>query len=1299
MTYTPPSRLAIAAFLPSLLLSLPTTDAADWPTYRGDSHRSGYTAVTLPAKLSLRWVYKARHVPHPAWSGRDTRMPFDWAYHTTIADRTVFFGSSADGKVYALDAATGVERWTFFTGGPVRFAPAAWRSRVFVVSDDGFLYCLTASEGKLLWKIRGGPIDSMLLGNGRMISRWPARGGPVVADGVVYFAAGIWPSEGIFVHAIDGATGKRLWCNDTAGSMYLLQPHGTNARSGVSVQGNLVIADGRLLAPTGRAVPAAFRRTDGKFLYFHLSQYGGGGETVAAGSHFFNSRKVFEAASGRGVETMPRVETSTIAVTPRYIVHGHAAKNEIFGIDRDNLWTRKETVDRKGAREVKTVLSAPAWQMGCPHKVSSLIAAGSTVVVGGARRVSVLDVRSGRTLLTAPVDGEPYGLAAADGRLFVSTDRGAVHCFDGNASGEPRTIESQPAASPYGANSVFAAAAEEIVRRTGVTQGYCLDLACGDGGLAYALATRTELHVCAMDLDPAKVALARRRLDRAGLYGVRVTVRQGDPAEAGYPNYFANLVVSGRSVIEGPAVVPSAEVNRVLRPYGGAACIGRPEAMSMTVRGKLDGAGAWTHQYCNAANTNCSTDTLLRGPLGMLWFTDSDLHAPSRHGRGPAPLCHKGRLFVEGVDALRCVDAYSGRTVWEYPLPGILKAYDQEHIVGTAGTGSNFCVTDDGVYVRTGGRCLRIDPVTGRLLAELKAPALPHSTSSGPADPLPPVWGAIACVDGTLFGTLADPEHVVKWNWKTYGKSDMRALLTESTLFFALDAKTGALKWTYRPEHSVRHNTIAIGCGRVYLIDRPMAMGDRLQPRGDRRRGKEVPKHPTGALLSLNAADGKLVWKSSEDVYGTMLALSEKHDALLMAYQHNYYHRLESEVGGRMAAFRASDGKRLWDLRSGYHSRHILNDRTIYALHGAWDLLTGKSTGFFFRRNYGCGTYSSSRYLMAYRSGTLGYTDLLHNHGVENYGGLRPGCWINAIPAGGLLLMPEASEKCGCSYLMKASIALQPYGIRPPTISPDGGSYHKPVTVSVSADAKDVDVRYTLDGRVPTRSSERYVGPIEVSKSATLKARGFREGLPPSHAEASFAVDPNIILPDDPAWKVHDLPSDHPSKCRWRAANGVATVLSHSGVGDHLNPDPAIERPGSFRVYASGSKFGDGELSLDIASTASFHTLGVAFRFSGLDQHYLWAMNQWNGLHVIACKNGDTYRALASNRNGYQTNVWHKLRIVLDGPTITVYLNGEKDLAARDETFSSGTFALYNWRCRGARFRNVKFSATFGDGR
>ena len=41
------------------------------------------------------------------------------------------------------------------------------------------------------------------IGNERMISAWPARGGPVVSDDRVYFATSIWPFMGTYIWCLD----------------------------------------------------------------------------------------------------------------------------------------------------------------------------------------------------------------------------------------------------------------------------------------------------------------------------------------------------------------------------------------------------------------------------------------------------------------------------------------------------------------------------------------------------------------------------------------------------------------------------------------------------------------------------------------------------------------------------------------------------------------------------------------------------------------------------------------------------------------------------------------------------------------------------------------------------------------------------------------------------------------------------------------------------------------------------------------------------------------------------------------
>jgi outer membrane protein assembly factor BamB len=186
----------------TILLAVVSPAVGDWSTYHGDAARTGYSPEPLPATLSLQWTYKSRHAPQPAWP-REGGMQFDLAFQPVATADTVFFGSSVDCKLYALDAVTGRERWTFFTEGPIRFAPVLWKGRVFVASDDGILYCLEAKTGKELWRKQGGPRRDMVLGHGRMMARWPVRGGPVIHDGVLYCGAGIWPAEGIYLYACD----------------------------------------------------------------------------------------------------------------------------------------------------------------------------------------------------------------------------------------------------------------------------------------------------------------------------------------------------------------------------------------------------------------------------------------------------------------------------------------------------------------------------------------------------------------------------------------------------------------------------------------------------------------------------------------------------------------------------------------------------------------------------------------------------------------------------------------------------------------------------------------------------------------------------------------------------------------------------------------------------------------------------------------------------------------------------------------------------------------------------------------
>lgn len=122
---------------------------------------------------------------------------------------------------------------------------------------------------------------------------------------------------------------------------------------------------------------------------------------------------------------------------------------------------------------------------------------------------------------------------------------------------------------------VYPPLAEQIVKDTGVTEGVCLDLGCGPGGLSIALAKRTNLRIYGVDIDPEAIKFALENVRRVRL-AHRIHILWGDATSLPFKDGFADLVVS-RGMM--PPMSFSLKVKvfeeawRVLKP-GGVAYIG-----------------------------------------------------------------------------------------------------------------------------------------------------------------------------------------------------------------------------------------------------------------------------------------------------------------------------------------------------------------------------------------------------------------------------------------------------------------------------------------------------------------------------------------------------------------------------------------------------------------------------------------------------------------------------------------------------------------------------------------------------
>ncbi|HXG10454.1 MAG TPA: PQQ-binding-like beta-propeller repeat protein, partial [Gemmataceae bacterium] len=420
--------------------------AADWPMWRHDAGRTAASPAALAATLHLQWV---REYPplKPAWPDQ-AKMQLDAVYEPVVLGKTMFVGSSRTDSVTALDTETGAEKWRYHVDGPVRFPPVAWEGKVYFVSDDGYLYCLDASRGTLLWKFRGGPSDRKVLGNERLISAWPARGAPVIADGVVYFAASIWPFMGIFIHALDARTGEVVWTNDGDGAIYIKQPHNADSFAGVAPQGPLVVVGDYLLIPGGRSVPALYDRRTGKLVRYQLAENGkrGGGSRVSAiGNVFINGGAAFELINEKYLA--PFAEPVVLTEEVIYNVSGGACR----AYDLKNATIQMvETKDRRGEPvKVAKWTIAELGSVALPKfAVETMIKAGPRLYIGAPGMVLAIDLPlkkdEAAVSWRAAIDGTPASLLAADDRLFVVTREGRIYCFGGERV-QPRTHALMPA--------------------------------------------------------------------------------------------------------------------------------------------------------------------------------------------------------------------------------------------------------------------------------------------------------------------------------------------------------------------------------------------------------------------------------------------------------------------------------------------------------------------------------------------------------------------------------------------------------------------------------------------------------------------------------------------------------------------------------------------------------------------------------------------------------------------------------------------------------------------------------------
>jgi len=411
----------------------PAPAGADWPTYRHDAARSGCVAGEIPAELVRQWKTTIGGALTPP----------------VIASDKVFVASPDTGRVYCLSAATGKVRWQFLADGPVDTPPTFHAGRLVFGTHGGSVYALQADDGTLIWRFRAAPSDRRMMAFGRLESPWPVSGSVLVLGDKAYCVAGrsMHLDSGLYVYALDVMTGKVV-------QQCRLQPD-------LAVKGELkgatlpdiLVSDGKSIAMRNMRFDAADISQRGLAKGGSVLQANDGGllDGTWINNAFWRYGKaqgqmlVFDGKTAYGVRSHKKLISKSYG---QDVFTAGKEGYQLFAVELAGKGGGERT-DRRGRKAKGKSAARTRWTLRTPVRGQAMVLTDKHVCLAGAPdivdkadpwgafedrkggRLEVYSTQDGKKLAAYTLESTPVydGLAAANGRLFITLKNGSVLCM------------------------------------------------------------------------------------------------------------------------------------------------------------------------------------------------------------------------------------------------------------------------------------------------------------------------------------------------------------------------------------------------------------------------------------------------------------------------------------------------------------------------------------------------------------------------------------------------------------------------------------------------------------------------------------------------------------------------------------------------------------------------------------------------------------------------------------------------------------------------------------------------------